>query len=145
MRSLALLILLASQVSAEVVNGKFVDRVAVVESRTDHAAIGDGTRARGAWQMWADAWNQINSDRRKVGLFQYDWATYAHDPVVARQYATAYLIWTERSLARRLGRQPTAAEVYAAWNLGVGGFAKRGFSLARVPSATRNAIARLSR
>lgn len=145
MRTLAFLIFAASQVTAEVVDRKFVDRVAVVESRFDHAAVGDGSRARGAWQMWASAWDQINSDRRKLGKFQYDWATYAHDPAVAREYATAYLIWTERSLARRLGRQPTASEIYAAWNLGIGGFAKRGFSLARVPSATRNAIARLAR
>lgn len=44
-----------------------------------------------------------------------------------------------------MGRQPTRSEIYAAWNLGVTGFARVGYRLAAVPSVTKRGISRLSR
>ena len=94
-----------------------IDAIAQVESGGDHQAVGDGTRARGAWQMHKEAWE--DAGKRLGTSFHF---SYAHDKGIGRRYAEAYLAIITERLTKRLGRKPTNQEVYACWRLGVGGF-----------------------
>lgn len=145
MRILLLTLISASICSASEIDWKFVTSVAVAESRMQNLAIGDNGASRGAWQMSERAWDQVSASRRKRGAEAYDWSTYCSYEAIAREYATEYLRWIESRLIANMGRQPTRSEIYAAWNLGVTGFARVGYRLAAVPSVTKRGIARLSR
>lgn len=125
------------------VDSNFVSAVGKIESSNNPNAVGDSGRARGEFQFWKPAWDQINAARKARGQPQYDWAVYAHDKAIAGQYAYEYLSWIESSLCRRLKRQPSKAEIYAGFNLGLGSFAKRGYDLSKVPASTKNAISKL--
>lgn len=115
-----------------------LDAIAQVETGGDHAAIGDHGRARGAWQMHRVGWADVNGVRALTGRRQVRYAA-ANDPRTARAYAEEYMGIVIRRLSARLGRQPGAQEIYAAWNLGLDGFARRGFSLAKCPPSTQAA------
>jgi hypothetical protein len=67
------------------------------------------------------------------------------DEGVGREYATSWLTLIEERLTARLGRKPTIGELYAAHQLGFGGFASKGFDLRRCPTITRVVVARLER
>ena len=145
MRILLLTLASAAICEASIVDQKFVTAVAVSESRMLNLAIGDNGESRGAWQMSERAWDQVSAARRLRGATAYDWSTYCSYEAIARDYATEYLRWVESRLAHNMKRQPTRSEIYAAWNLGVTGFARLGYRLAAVPSVTKRGIARLSR
>lgn len=136
-------LLLAASAQAGQIDFEFLSTVGKIESSNNPKAVGDSGRARGEFQFWKPAWDQISAARKARGQTQYDWAVYAHDKAVARQYAYEYLSWIEASLTRRLKRKPSRAEIYAGYNLGLGSFAKRGYDLSKVPSTTKNAISKL--
>ncbi len=139
----SLLLLLPALACASVVDTAFVKAVGKVESNNNPAAIGDSGAARGEFQIHQAAWEQISAARKVRGLPTYNWRSGAHDKNVAFAYATEYLKWVESNLSRKLKRQPTKAEIYAGWNLGLGSFAKRGYDLSKVPSITKKAISKL--
>lgn len=145
MRILFLTLALAPICEASIVDPKFVTAVAVSESRMQNLAIGDNGKSRGAWQMSERAWDQVSAARRSRGATAYDWSTYCSYEAIAREYATEYLCWVESRLICNMGRQPTRAEIYAAWNLGVTGFARLGYRIAAAPLSTKRGIARLPR
>ena len=143
---IAALAALTATVSAVEINGKLIHAFALTESPPhgiDHAAIGDGGKSRGAWQMHFAAWWDASEWLKARGYKSAPWKTGAHDPSVAHQHAKVYMALTHSRLAKRMGREPNAFELYAAWNLGVGGFATLGFKIDACPSATRNGIQRL--
>ncbi len=137
------LLLLPVIAGATVVDQNFVKAVGRVESGNRSSAIGDAGKARGEFQIHKPSWDQISAARKSRGEVAYQWEIYAHDSKVASQYATEYLRWVESSLSRKLKRQPSRAEIYAGWNLGLGSFAKRGYDLRKVPAITQRAISRL--
>ena len=114
--------------------------VAVAESNGDNQAVGDNGKARGAYQMWRIAWDQVNKERAKEKRYRYPWA-YAHDPFVSKQYAVEYLRWCGGLLEKQLGRKPYYWEVYAAYARGPTTFIEEhDCSYSKLPARTHRAI-----
>ena len=140
---LAALLLLALPCSGVEVNGKLLDAVAFVESNGNPRAVGDQGKANGAFQMHKPAWADCSRWLKANGFKATPYAQGANDPAISRIYARTYLAMIHGQLAKRMGREPSAGELYAAYNMGVGGFAKRGFDVRRVPATTQRAITKL--
>tara|TARA_R100000808_G_scaffold6651_1_gene19585 strand:- start:2838 stop:3434 length:597 start_codon:yes stop_codon:yes gene_type:complete len=120
-----------------------LDAIGRVESGLNHAAVGDGGAARGAWQMHRAAFEDASQWRKARGLEVWDYSK-VHHPVVGRAYAYSYLAILDSRLKGVMGdREPTAADLYCAWNLGVRGYQRRGFNLRNCPAVTRRAVAKL--
>jgi hypothetical protein len=126
----------------ETPGGELLNRIAQIESRGISSTIGRRGE-RGAFQIDLAAWTDISSVRRHQGLTVFDWSA-AHTPA-GRAYASTYLGMLRIDLTRALRRVPTDGELYAAYNLGFAGFARRGFVLARCPARTRAAAGLLIR
>lgn len=116
--------------------------VARIESNGNTNAVGDGGKAHGAFQMHRPAWDDVSAARAKRGDKVYAFR-FAHDSKVAPIYASEYLAMLSKTLTRKLGRAATDKEVYAAYNLGLQGFAKRGYRLENCPTITQNAVKRI--
>lgn len=142
MKNIILLLLAAATAGATVVTDQFLARVAVVESNNRADAVGDSGKARGAFQFWSVAWDHASQLRKAKGLPVYSYSS-AFDATRATEYARTYLLYLEASLAKSLKRNPTAGEVYAAWNCGLGRFRQLGYDLGQVPSITKKAISKL--
>lgn len=116
------------------------DAVGVAESNSNTQAVGDNGKARGAYQMWRIAWDQVNKERAKDKRYRYPW-TYAHDSIISRQYAVEYLRWCGSTLEKELGRKPYYWEVYASYARGVETFKDEcGFKYSELPARTKRAI-----
>lgn len=115
-----------------------VDAIAQVESGGDTQAVGDGSRARGAWQMHEGAWE--DAGKRLKTNFHF---CYAHDKGISRRYAEAYVAILSEGLERHLKRKPTNQEVYAAYRLGLGGFLSYG-TYGKVPKRIRESCERVN-
>lgn len=109
----------------------FLDRLAWIETRNDNAAIGRHGE-RGAWQLSRAAWSDVNRERARHGLATHPHKC-AHDPVVAREYAAAYVA----ILRSRIGEGASDDMVAIAWNRGVRRARESGFDRNSQPRATR--------
>jgi hypothetical protein len=123
-----------------VVNDRFLDALAMIESGVDHTARGKAGE-RGAWQIKSDAWRYTTELRRRRNLEVYPFSS-AASSTIGREYARTLLEDHRARFINVHGRPPTASELYAIWNLGFDGFRRRG-SLARCPALTRDAAQRL--
>lgn len=142
--SVLLLLLLSQPVNADQTKmPALLDLVAGIESSHNPQAVGDSGLARGEFQFHRDAWEQVSVQMRKQGKKAYPYA-YAHDSIVARKYADAYLSWIATSLQSKLGRKPLAWEIYAGFNRGVGGFQSLGFRFDRLPKHTQRSCRRIA-
>jgi len=112
-----------------------LDRIAFIESSNRPAVIGDGGKARGLYQMHLAAVLDCGGTRT-------DWLNLTNK-AVADKFASIYLAKIRSQMVKRGVSNPTDAQLYLAWNLGVGGAAKRGFNPANAPAITRKAIAKL--
>lgn len=121
------------------VTEKFLDALALVESGNRTTAVGDGGKARGPFQLWRSAWSDAD---RKLKLHK-SYQLYSTDPAVSRLYARAYLTDLETRLAAALRCPPTTEQLYAAWNLGLTGFERRGLLISRCPLTTQRAAKKL--
>lgn len=115
-----------------------VDDIARIESSGNHAAVGDAGKALGAWQMHRAAWD--DAARRLNVRWPH---TDAHDATKARAIAAEHLRWLCEQFTRKTGKQPSPADQYALWNLGLAGYAKRGWDIAKCPTITRKAVLKL--
>jgi len=88
----------------------WLQRTMELESGGDHAAIGDGGRSRGAYQIQRATWQHYS--RRP-------WATAAHDPAESRRVCRLILVDCERA-CRRAGWRVTFTNVR--WFYRHGGF-----------------------
>ena len=138
-----LLLLLAASTLNAVTPGQ-VEAIISVESSGNPKAIGR-LGERGLCQFFPAAWADTTAYRSRHGLPTYGYYSWALDEGVGREYATSWLTLIEERLKARLGRKPTIGEVYAAHQLGFGGFASKGFDLRRCPTITRVVVARLER
>ena len=118
-----------------------IEAIGQCESHMNHAAVG-AAGERGAWQMSLVAWVDTNEYRQEFDKWEYP-HSHAHKPAIGREYASMFAELTHDRLCDRLGRAPTVQELWAAWNLGVRGFQRIGYDLARVPDTTKRGIARL--
>jgi hypothetical protein len=126
---------LPRSLSARPTTTTLLDRIAFIESSNRPAVIGDGGLARGLYQMHLAAVLDCGGTRA-------DWLNLTNK-ATADKFAGLYLAKMRAQLVKRGVAQPTDAQLYMAWNLGVGGAAKRGFNPANAPKITRNAIAKL--
>ena len=141
MKTIIALLLLASPAFGVEINGKLIFAFAKVESGMDDKAIGSAGE-RGAWQMGRAAWEDCNRWRKLHGLSVHDHCA-AHHPTWGYQYARLYMAMLHGQLWRSMGREPSAAELYAAWNCGHAGFRRRNFDINQTPRVTRATIQKL--
>lgn len=128
---------------ASLVTEDFLDAMEFVESGRDARAVGDSGLAHGAFQFQAAAWGDVNRMRERRGMARVPFLSGAHGPS-ARWFARAHLLNLESSIASASGSHPTKEQLFAAWNLGLEGFRRRGFLLHRCPSSTRRAAQAVS-
>jgi hypothetical protein len=111
-----------------------------VESNNGRVLYGDTGRSLGAFQMSRGAWSDVNVWRRTRGERVYSYSQYALNSSVNRAYAADYLSMIHSELSRKLRRAPTVAEIYAAYNMGLGNFAECDYRMANVnPMTARKA------
>ena len=121
---------------------RFVNAVAHAETGNNHRAVG-AKGERGAWQFREATWEEISRRRRAVFTEFWSFRYGAHQPVHARIYASQWLSLLARELHCRMGRPPTCADIYAAYNMGLTGYARCGYNPARTPKVTQQGIQRL--
>ena len=127
------------------INGKLIHAVAMVESNNNHRAVGDQGKANGAFQMWKPAWQDCSKWLKRNGFKTTTYEKGVNDPTISHQYCKVYLSILNSQLRRSIGREPSAAELYAAYNLGFTGFKRRGFDISKTPSITQRAAVKLNR
>lgn len=120
---------------------QFLDALATVESNNNPEAIGDNGRSRGAYQIQLAVWQDVNKSRAMNAKLPFGTGSKS---VQARDFAFSHLTNLQSRLATATGHNPTASDLYAAWNLGFKGFQRRGFLLSRCPITTQRAAAKLN-
>ena len=135
--------LLPFTVDAVEINGQLIHAVAMVESNNNHRAVGDQGKANGAFQMWNPAWADCSASLKKNGFKTTPYEKGVNAPNISHQYCKIYLALLHSQLRRKLDRDPTAADLYCAYNLGLRGFERRGFKLGNTPETTQRAVNKL--
>jgi len=114
----------------------FLKAVRQVESSNGRHLYGDGGRSLGAYQLSEAAWIDVSAFRRERGLKTYSYRRYVMHSYINQAYAADYLSMLHGELSRKLRRAPNPAEVYAAYNMGLGNFAECNYRMARVNPVT---------
>lgn len=120
---------------------KYLDALALVESNNNPSSIGDNGKSRGAYQIQLAVWQDVNKSRGVRAQLPFE--TGSRSPH-ARDFAFSHLTNLQSRLVTATGKQPTASDLYAAWNLGFTGFRRRDFLLSRCPITTQRAAAKLN-
>lgn len=107
-----------------------------VESNNGRRVYGDSGRSLGPFQLSEAAWVDVSAWRRAHGLKVYSFEQHVLHSYINQAYAADYLTMLHTELSRKLKREPTAAEVYAAYNMGLANFAECNYRLARVNPTT---------
>jgi hypothetical protein len=107
-----------------------------VESNNGKLLYGDSGKSLGAFQMSEAAWLDVSAWRKGRGLKVYSYENHALHSYINRAYAADYMSMIHTELTRKLRRAPTAGEIYAAYNMGLGNFAECGYRLAKVNPVT---------
>jgi hypothetical protein len=115
---------------------KRAGKVRIVESGDGLYTYGDEGRSLGDFQLSEGAWLDVNSWRKARGAKTYEYSHKVLNRYVNRVYAADYLALVHNELERVYKRPPSAAEIYAAYNMGLGSFASCKYSLQRVNRVT---------
>lgn len=115
---------------------RLLHAVRYVESSHGLFTWGDNGQSLGDYQMCEAAWTDVNTWRKAQGLPVFDYSTYVWNRKISRAYAADYLAILHQRLKQRINRSPTAAEVYAAYNMGLTSFARCQYQLAKVNPTT---------
>ena len=104
------------------VSWNLVEAIRQVESGGRNVS-GDHGMARGQWQFWAIAWKDVSiiRARHKLPTHSYD---FAWKEGYARVYAHDYLEILRGRFIKKTRREPSVAELWAVWNIGLGRFFK---------------------
>jgi hypothetical protein len=111
-----------------------------IESADGRFTVGDQGRSLGDYQLSAAAWCDVNAWRKARGLPTYDYETRVWNESVSRTYAADYLKILRGQLKKHLHHDPSSAELYAAYNMGLSSFARQGY---RVTPTTPGAVGKL--
>jgi len=120
------------------ISESFLSRVEQIESGGNPRAIGDNGKAIGSFQFHAAAWRTVNNSRAVVGRRVVPYPSGAANRDLAREFAFDYFTILHGQFVKH-GKNPSHADLYAAWNLGFAGYKKRGFDLRRCPQITQRA------
>jgi hypothetical protein len=123
------------------VSERFLDAVAVAESRGNPNAVGS-SGDRGLFQFTPIAWEQTSRLRRAQGFQVFPFSA-AFDPAISRIYARTYFEYIEADLRRRRV-VVNSASLWLAWTLGPSGAAAIGHRLALAPAYKVRGYFRLS-
>ena len=115
---------------------RLMHAVREIESGQGQFTYGDNGRSLGDFQLSEAAWIDVSAWRKSRDLPTYSYETHVWNPKVNRAYAADYLAILHGALKKRLNRPPTAAEVYASYNMGLSSFAQCQYRLTRVNSVT---------
>ena len=107
-----------------------------VESSNGRHLYGDSGRSLGAFQLSEAAWVDISAWRRARGLKVYSYDRHVFHNYINQTYAADYMAMIHAELSQKLRRAPTNAEIYAAYNMGLGNFQKCNYRLSRVNPVT---------
>jgi hypothetical protein len=115
---------------------RFLEIVRQIESSGGKFLYGDGGRSLGDFQMSAAAWTDVNTWRKSRGIKTYSYRPHVFNSQINRAYAGDYMVILRERLIRHIKREPTPAELYAAYNMGFTAFRRCGFDLNRVNRTT---------
>ncbi len=113
-----------------------LNAVRQVESNNGAFVVGDAGKSLGDYQLSEAAWLDVSNWRKSHGQPVYDYEKHVFNVGINRAYAADYLALLRQELLKKLKRPPTASELYAAYNMGMGTFAQCKFKVSRVNSAT---------
>lgn len=116
---------------ADRVPDRWVDAVAQIETNNRNID-GDNGLAAGVFQWHKAAWSDCTKLRKQAGLKAYLYSK-AKDPDIAREYASFWLSYLRGVMTVKMGRPALLGETWLAYNLGVTGFSKYGYSMSLVP------------
>ncbi len=117
-------------------NDRLLHAVRFVESSHGQFTVGDKGQSLGDYQLSEAAWVDVSAWRRARGLATYRYERHVWDRKVNRAYAADYLTILHTELSKRLGRAPTPAEIYAAYNMGLSSFAHCRYQIANINPIT---------
>jgi hypothetical protein len=115
-----------------------------VESSQGQFTWGDNGRSLGDYQLSEAAWLDVNQWRKARNRTVYEYRQHVLDPTLSRTYAADYLAILHSELRRRIGRPPSHAQLYAAYNMGLSSFAQCRYQLAKVNPTTANRCQRIT-
>jgi hypothetical protein len=115
----------------------FLTAVRQVESSNGRLKVGDKGQSLGDFQLSEAAWLDVNEWRRARSLKTYRYEDAVFNSFINKAYAANYLTILYGELSRKLRRGPTHAELYAAYNMGLGTFGECKYRLSRVNPTTR--------
>ena len=101
-----------------------LEALSMLETGDRDSAVG-GVGEVSRYQMLPSVWKQYSRSQ-----------AYG-DPVVSRQVAAQHLEFLETNFRKQAGREPSEFDIYVLWNAGLGYYAKRDFSPARVSPVIR--------
>ena len=107
-----------------------------VESNNGRRNYGDSGRSLGPFQLSEAAWADVSGWRRARGLKVYSYDQHVLHNFINQTYAADYLSMIHGELAKKLHREPTAGEMYAAYNMGLSNFADCHYRMAQVNPTT---------
>jgi hypothetical protein len=110
---------------------RWVDAVAQIETNNRNIP-GDAGLAAGVFQWHKAAWSDCTKMRKEAGLKTWPYSK-AKDPATAREYASFWLSYLRGVITVKIGRPALLGEVWLAYNLGVTGFGRYGYSMSLVP------------
>ena len=117
-------------------DAKLLDAVCQIESSGGRAVYGDGGRSLGHFQFQKAAWADVSEWRKKRNQPAYDYRENVFNPKISRLYAADYLTILYGRLKQQYKREPSSAELYAAYNMGMNSFRKCNYNLACVNKTT---------
>lgn len=118
-------------------SNEFLRAVRFVESSNGAFKVGDNGQSLGDFQLSEAAWMDVNDWRKARRLKTYDYQENVFHAFINRVYASNYLTILHGELSKKLGREPTYSELYAAYNMGLSTFATCDYRLSRVNPVTR--------
>ena len=140
-QTLALIFVLSCASVAEATewrpSDEFLRAVKFVESSNGQFKVGDNGQSLGDFQLSEAAWLDVSHWRKARGLKTYEYDKAVFHSFINRVYASNYLTILYGELSRKLGREPDAGEIYAAYNMGLAMFAGCEYRLSRVNPTTR--------
>jgi len=115
---------------------RFLSAVRYVESANGMFLFGDSGQSLGDFQISEAAWADVSSWRKERNLPCYNYNRCAFNSRINRAYAADYLSLLQGELKKKLNRNPSSSEIYAAYNMGIAQFAQCKYSLNQVNPVT---------
>lgn len=115
---------------------RLLDALCQIESSGGRFVSGDGGLSLGHFQIQKAAWTDVVKWRKRRNLPTHDYHSNVLDPRISRIYAADFLTILYHNLMSQYQREPTSAELYAAYNIGLSGFGKCNYDLAKVNRTT---------